>query len=227
MRTKGRCGERCGSKLSFTTTSTRQSSHILITEMRLAASPENIQCLFSSLAAIFSIVLRTPKGWTGPAMVDGMQVEGTFRSHQVPLAATRTDDGHRAALEQWLQSYRPQELFDDEGRPVAQLRTFQPDGDRRMSANPVANGGTQPVLDLPDFRDYAVDVPVPAQTSSEAMRVLGVYLRDVMRNNEDSSNFRVFGPDETASNRLGAVLEETDRAWMAEIEPGDAPPFRV
>jgi xylulose-5-phosphate/fructose-6-phosphate phosphoketolase len=165
------------------------------------------------------IVLRTPKGWTGPAMVDGMQVEGTFRSHQVPLAATRTDDGHRAALEQWLQSYRPQELFDDEGRPVAQLRTFQPDGDRRMSANPVANGGTLPTLDLPDFRDHAVDVPHRGQGKHEATRVLGGWLRDVTDRNR--STFLTFGPDEVASNRLQDVLDIGGRSWVGEVLDGD------
>ncbi len=175
------------------------------------------------------IVLRTPKGWTGPATVDGLQVEGTFRSHQVPLAATRTDDGHRAQLETWLRSYRPEELFDDEGRLLPELAALAPSGDRRMSANPHANGGLLlRDLDLPDFREYTVKVDEPAAQTSEATRVLGEFLRDVIVRNPD--RFRLMGPDETASNRLGSVFERTDRAWDAEIVPGDdhlAPDGRV
>ncbi len=175
------------------------------------------------------IVLRTPKGWTGPATVDGLQVEGTFRSHQVPLAATRTDAGHRAQLETWLKSYRPEELFDDEGRLLPELAALAPSGDRRMSANPHANGGLLlRDLDLPDFREYAVKVDEPAAQTSEATRVLGEFLRDVIVRNPD--RFRLMGPDETASNRLGSVFERTDRAWDAEIVPGDdhlAPDGRV
>jgi xylulose-5-phosphate/fructose-6-phosphate phosphoketolase len=168
------------------------------------------------------IVLRTPKGWTGPKEVDGRPAEGTFRSHQVPLAGLASNPEHVRQLETWLRSYRPDELFDDDGAPRDDLIAPAPAGERRMGANPHANGGALlRDLRLPDFRDFAVDVPASAQTSSEATRVLGKYLREVARLNEDAANFRVFGPDETASNRLGAVLEETDRAWMAAIEPGD------
>jgi xylulose-5-phosphate/fructose-6-phosphate phosphoketolase len=177
------------------------------------------------------IVLRTPKGWTGPKVVDGKPAEGTWRSHQVPLAKLAENPEHLRQLEEWMRSYRPEELFDEHGRPRDEDLAAAPAGERRMGANPHTNGGVLlRDLRLPDFRDYAVDVPAPAQTSSEAMRVLGGYLRDVMRLNEDAANFRVFGPDETASNRLGAVLEATDRAWMAAIEPGDdhlAPDGRV
>ena len=177
------------------------------------------------------IVLRTPKGWTGPKEVDGLPAEGSFRSHQVPLAAVRTNAAHRAQLEEWMRSYRPEELFDEGGSLREELRALAPDGERRMGANPHANGGLLTRdLELPDHRAYAVPVEAPAAGASEATRVLGVYLRDVMRMNEASANFRVFGPDETASNRLGAVLEATDRAWNAETEPGDdhlAPDGRV
>jgi xylulose-5-phosphate/fructose-6-phosphate phosphoketolase len=168
------------------------------------------------------IVLRTPKGWTGPKEVDGKRAEGTFRSHQVPLSAVHTNSAHLAQLEQWMRSYRPDELFDERGAPVPELEGLAPAGERRMGANPHANGGLllRP-LKLPDFREYAVDVPRPAAGSSEATRVLGRWLRDVMRLNEETRNFRVFGPDETASNRLGDVLDATDRAWSAEIVDGD------
>jgi xylulose-5-phosphate/fructose-6-phosphate phosphoketolase len=166
------------------------------------------------------IVLRTPKGWTGPKEVDGRPTEGSFRSHQVPLANLSENPEHLAALEAWLHSYRPEELFDEHGALLAELSALAPAGERRMGANPNANGGLLlRDLDLPDFRDYAVDVPAPAQTSSEATRVLGNYLRDVVRRNPD--RFRLVGPDETESNRLGAVFEVTDRAWAARIEPND------
>ena len=159
------------------------------------------------------IVLRTPKGWTGPREVDGKPVEGTWRSHQVPLADVRDNPDHLRQLEEWLRSYRPEELFDDDGRLVRELAGLAPRGQRRMSANPHANGGELlRDLVLPDFRDYAVDVPEPATTTSEATRVLGTFLRDVVRRNPD--NFRLFGPDETASNRLGAVFETTGRTWI-------------
>ena len=168
------------------------------------------------------IVLRTPKGWTGPKVVDGLPAEGSYRSHQVPLAAVRTDPGHRSQLEEWMRSYRPEELFDEGGALRPELRALAPSGERRMGANPHANGGLLTrELELPNHRDYAVDVEAPARTSSEATRVLGGYLRDVFKLNESSRNFRVFGPDETASNRLGAVFEVTDRAWDAELEAGD------
>ncbi|SHF54570.1 xylulose-5-phosphate/fructose-6-phosphate phosphoketolase [Jatrophihabitans endophyticus] len=175
------------------------------------------------------IVLRTPKGWTGPKEVDGVPVEGTFRSHQVPLAATRTNPEHRAMLETWLRSYRPEELFDAEGALRPELRALAPTGERRMSATPHANGGLLlRDLELPDFRDYAVDVPSPGCATSEAMTELGRFLRDVVAANP--STFRVMGPDETASNRLGAVLEQTDRTWLGTTLPGDehlAPDGRV
>src|SRR5829696_4598058 len=168
------------------------------------------------------IVLRTPKGWTGPKEVDGQPAEGTFRSHQVPLAKLGENPEHLRQLEQWLRSYRPEELFDDAGVLRAELRALRPDGERRMGANPHANGGLLlRDLELPDFRDYAVDVAQPGKAASEAARVLGTWLRDVMRANESSRNFRVMGPDETASNRLGALFEVTDRAWMAERRDGD------
>ena len=166
------------------------------------------------------IVLRTPKGWTGPKEVDGMPVEGTFRSHQVPLSETRNNAAHRQLLEQWMRSYRPEELFDGTGRLFPRLQALAPTGDRRMSANPHANGGRLlRDLAMPDFRDYAVPVDRPAVTSSEATKVLGTFLRDIIVRNPD--RFRIMGPDETASNRLQAVFEQTDRAWDAEVRPGD------
>ena len=175
------------------------------------------------------IVLRTPKGWTGPKEVDGLPVEGTFRSHQVPLADTRKNSEHRALLEQWLRSYRPEELFDATGRLVPGLQALAPHGHRRMSANPHANGGRLlRDLAMPDFRDYAVPVEDPAVESSEATRVLGEFLRDITARNSD--RFRIMGPDETASNRLTPVFETTNRAWNAITLPGDdhlAPDGRV
>jgi len=175
------------------------------------------------------IVLRTPKGWTGPKEVDGVPVEGTWRSHQVPVLGARDDEGHRAVLEEWMRSYRPEELFDGDGRVVRELEDLAPRGERRMSANPHANGGTLlRDLELPDFRDYAVDVPAPGTTTSEATRVLGGFLRDIVARNRET--FRLFGPDETASNRLADVFAVTPRAWNAEIEPTDedlAPEGRV
>ena len=161
------------------------------------------------------IVLRTPKGWTGPRIVDGLRVEGTWRAHQVPLSEVRTNSAHLEQLEVWMRSYRHEELFDDRGAPVPALAALAPEGDRRMSANPRANGGLLlEDLDLPDFRSYGVEVSRPAATFSEATRVLGAFLRDVVRANR--SRFRIFGPDETASNRLQAVFEATDRQWEAE-----------
>ncbi len=166
------------------------------------------------------LVLRTPKGWTGPREVDGVPVEGTWRSHQVPLAGVRESPDHLRRLEGWLRSYRPEELFDEEGRVRPEIAEQAPHGDRRMSANPHANGGELlRDLILPDFRDYAVDVPSPATTLAEATRVLGRFLRDVMARNPD--NFRLFGPDETASNRLGDVFDATDKAWLGTIEEVD------
>ena len=166
------------------------------------------------------IVLRTPKGWTGPKVVDGLPVEGTWRSHQVPLADTRANAEHRRQLEEWLRSYRPEELFDAEGALVPELRALAPEGDRRMSANPHANGGLLlRDLELPDFRRYGVDVEHPATSSSEAMRVLGHFLAGVVGENADT--FRVFGPAETESNRLGDLFSVTDRQWEAKILPTD------
>ena len=166
------------------------------------------------------IVLRTPKGWTGPKDVDGLPVEGTFRSHQVPLSETRNNAAHRQLLEQWMRSYRPEELFDGTGRLFPRLQALAPTDDRRMSANPHANGGRLlRDLAMPDFRDYAVPVDRPAVTSSEATKVLGTFLRDIIVRNPD--RFRIMGPDETASNRLQAVFEQTNRAWDAEVRPGD------
>jgi xylulose-5-phosphate/fructose-6-phosphate phosphoketolase len=166
------------------------------------------------------IVLRTPKGWTGPKEVDGVQIEGTYRAHQVPLSETRSHPGHRKMLEQWLRSYGPEELFDDVGRLIPQLQELAPQGDRRMSANPHANGGRLlRDLAMPDFRNYAVAVETPAVSFSEATRVLGEFLRDIIGRNPD--RFRIMGPDETSSNRLSAVFEETDRAWDAVTLAGD------
>jgi xylulose-5-phosphate/fructose-6-phosphate phosphoketolase len=168
------------------------------------------------------IVLRTPKGWTGPEEVDGQRIEGTFRSHQVPLAELAERPDHLAALERWLRSYRPEELFDAEGRPVPEILALAPKGERRMSASPHANGGVLlRDLRLPDFRDYAVPVERPGVDVAEATSVLGAFLRDVVHRNRAARNFRVFGPDETQSNRLGALFEETTRVWVAERSPYD------
>lgn len=175
------------------------------------------------------ILLVTPKGWTGPKMVDGVPVEGTWRAHQVPLASTREDDGHRVQLEEWMRSYRPAELFDDRGRLVPELQALAPRGLRRMSANPHANGGLlKRPLRLPDFRTHAVAVSAPGGSTHEATRVLGEYLVDVIRDNPD--NFRIFGPDETVSNRLDGVYAVTDKVFAGEITGLDehlAPSGRV
>ena len=168
------------------------------------------------------IVLQTPKGWTGPKTVDGKQVEGTFRAHQVPVSAVRTNPDHLAMLEAWMRSYRPEDLFDAAGRLVPELASLPPEGKLRMSANPHANGGLLlKDLVLPDFRAYAVDVPAPGVVRGEATRTAGRFLRDVMRLNIESRNFRVFGPDETASNRLDALFDVTDRVSTAAILPTD------
>ena len=165
------------------------------------------------------IVLRTPKGWTGPKELDGKPVEGSWRSHQVPLAEARGPENLQR-LQEWLQSYRPDELFDGQGRLVPELAELAPTGERRMSANPHTNGGAVlRDLILPDFRDYAVAVPAPGATTSEATRVLGTFLADLIARNPQT--FRLFGPDETASNRLGSVFEQTNRTWMAETLPTD------
>ncbi len=168
------------------------------------------------------IILKTPKGWTCPKEVDGKKVEGFWRSHQVPLSDMAEKKRHVKLLERWMKSYKPHELFDENGRPVKEILELSPRGERRMSANPHANGGVLlKELRLPDFRQYAVDVPRQGSVRAEATRVLGKYLRDVVRLNEDQRNFRVFGPDETASNRLTSLFEATDRVWMAELLPED------
>lgn len=168
------------------------------------------------------IVLESPKGWTGPKVVDGVQVEGTFRAHQVPLAELAANPEHLKMLEQWMKSYRPQELFDPNGRPIPELAELAPKGTRRMGANPHANGGILlRDLRLPDFRSYAVNVSTPGREVAEATKILGNFLRDILKLNASNKNFRIFGPDETASNRLGAVLEVTDRESTAKILPND------
>jgi xylulose-5-phosphate/fructose-6-phosphate phosphoketolase len=168
------------------------------------------------------IILRTPKGWTGPEIVDGLQIEGTWRAHQVPLAADAQHPAHVARLEEWLHRYRPEELFDDDGAVRPEISALAPVGDRRMGANPHANGGRllRP-LRMPAFADYAVGPVTPGVTVAEATRVLGGFLRDVMAANVDARNFRVFGPDETASNRLSDLFEVTGRAWMGETSECD------
>jgi len=166
------------------------------------------------------IVLRSPKGWTGPAEVDGLPVEGTWRSHQVPMTDVRANSDHLRVLEDWLRSYRAEELFDEDGRLIAELAELPPRGERRMSAIPHANGGVLlRDLALPDFRAYALEVERPGTETAEATRVLGAFLRDVIQRNPD--NFRLFGPDETESNRLGDVFSVTSRAWDANVEPTD------
>ncbi len=168
------------------------------------------------------VVLRTPKGWTGPKTVDGVQVEGTFRSHQVPLAEMASKPGHVHMLEEWMKSYRPEELFDEGGRLIPALAELAPLGDRRMGANPHANGGLLlKELSLPDFRSYAIEVTRPGTTTAEATRTMGHLLRDTMRMNLASRNFRIVGPDETVSNRLDAVLEATGRMTTETILPTD------
>jgi xylulose-5-phosphate/fructose-6-phosphate phosphoketolase len=168
------------------------------------------------------IVLTTPKGWTGPRLVDGHRVEGTFRSHQVPLSNPQHVPEHLGMLEQWLKSYRPEELFDSRGTLKPELSALAPTGRRRMGSNPHANGGLL-LRDLcfPDFREYAVSVGEPGRVEAEDTRVLGRFLRDVVKHNEAHRNFRIFGPDETASNRLDAVFEVTGRQWVADMRPDD------
>lgn len=177
------------------------------------------------------IILRTPKGWTGPKKVDGLKTEGFWRSHQVPLSELFTKPEHIKVLEKWMKSYKPEELFDSDGKLFAQLADCAPQGSLRMSANLHANGGVLlKDLTLPDFREYAVDVPKPGTVTSAATEVMGCFLRDVMKINKKTRNFRVMGPDETNSNRLNALFEATNRTWMAERIPGDdhlAPDGRV
>ncbi len=211
-----------------------------------AALAQTLDAIFDDIAAIQSgarsgnstgrptwpmLVLRTPKGWTGPETVDGVMVEGTWRAHQVPLAGLHDNPEHLRMLESWMRSYRPEELFDGDGRPQPELLALAPRGARRMGANPHANGGLLlKDLRLPDFRRYAVDVPRPGATTGEATRVLGSFLRDVMKKNLAATNFLVFGPDETASNRLAALYEVTAKRHTAELLPVDehlAPDGRV
>jgi xylulose-5-phosphate/fructose-6-phosphate phosphoketolase len=177
------------------------------------------------------IVLVSPKGWTGPKIVDGVQIEGTFRAHQVPLSDPATHPEHLILLEKWLRSYRPEELFDETGRLIPELAELAPTGQQRMGANPHANGGgLLRDLQLPDFRDYAIDVSKPGIRGIGDTRVLGPFLRDVARLNNQQRNFRVFGPDETLSNGLGALFEATDRQWEADTQANDqwlAPDGRV
>jgi xylulose-5-phosphate/fructose-6-phosphate phosphoketolase len=177
------------------------------------------------------IVLNSPKGWTGPQVVDGLQVEGTFRAHQVPLSADSQHPAHLKQLESWMRSYRPEELFDERGRLIPELAEMAPKGKRRMGANPHANGGLLlRDLHMPDFRDYAVNVPSPGAVEAADTHVLGEFLRDVTKLNQDQRNFRIFGPDETLSNRLNAVFQVTDRQWEAQTIKNDeflAPQGRV
>ncbi len=177
------------------------------------------------------IILRTPKGWTGPKEVDGLKTEDYWRSHQVPLSEMASEPHHVGILEEWMNSYRPEELFDRNGRLVPELEKMAPEGNHRMGANPHANGGIfLRDLKMPDFRQYALNVPQPGHIKGEATRVMGTFLKDVMKLNMDTRNFRVMGPDETVSNRLGALLDVTSRTWMADTLPEDdrlAPDGRV
>ena len=177
------------------------------------------------------IVLRSPKGWTGPKVVDGLQIEGTFRAHQVPLTVDAEHPDHVALLESWMKSYKAEELFDENGRLIAELAELAPKGDRRMGANPHANGGILlRDLRMPDFHIHAVNVPSPGAVDGQDTLVLGKFLRDVVSLNQDQRNFRVFGPDETLSNLLGAVFEVTNRQWDAQEVKNDeflAPEGRV
>ncbi|NKK78092.1 phosphoketolase [Rhizobium leguminosarum] len=168
------------------------------------------------------IVLRSPKGWTGPKEVDGKKVEGFWRSHQVPVSNCRENEGHRKILEDWMRGYDPEDLFGNDGRLKPELRALAPVGERRMGANPHANGGLlRKELDVPDIRGYAVDIGKRGSAMVQSTEILGHYLRDTMKRNADAANFRIFGPDETESNRLGSVFEVTDRVWMEGIEPYD------
>ena len=168
------------------------------------------------------IVLRSPKGWTGPKEVDGKQVEGTFRSHQVPMGEMNSKPGHLKILDEWMRSYKPEELFDENGKLVPDLAELAPNGDRRMGSNPHANGGLLlKELKIPDFTDYAIDMPKPATIKAEATRTMGKFLRDVIKLNEKTRNFRVMGPDETESNRLSALFEVTNRIFTGEINDND------
>ncbi len=168
------------------------------------------------------IVLNSPKGWTGPKMVDGKPVEGTFHAHQVPLSAPGKNPEHLRQLEEWMRSYRPEELFDETGRLRADIAALSPQGERRMGANPHANGGIfLRDLHMPDFRDYAVPVPEHGMRGIGDTRVFGPFLRDITKLNAEARNFRVFGPDETISNGLEAVFQATARQWEASTVPTD------
>jgi len=169
-----------------------------------------------------ALIFISPKGWTGPKEVDGKKTEGSWRSHQVPFSEITGSPAHLRLLESWLKSYRPEELFDEKGRLIPELKELAPKGPKRMGAGAHANGGVLlRDLKMPDFRDYAVEVKAPGQSTAEATRVLGGFLRDIMAKNAESRDFRVFGPDETASNRLGAVLDVTDKTWVAGVLPED------
>ncbi len=168
------------------------------------------------------IILKSPKGWTGPKTVDGVPNEGTFRAHQVPLPVDAQHPEHVKQLETWMKSYRPEELFDERGRLVEELRQLAPEGNQRMGANPHTNGGLLlRDLKMPDFRNYRLEVPTPGSMQAEDMRVLGPFLRDIAKLNQEPRNFRIFGPDETVSNLLGAVFEVTSRQWEAREEKND------
>ena len=191
--------------------------------LEIAAIQHEARSSFSITRPRFPmIVLRSPKGWTGPKMVDGKLVENTWRAHQVPLDNIFKNPEHLTQLEAWLKSYRPEELFDEDGKLLPELAALAPSGQRRMGANPHTNGGLLlRDLVLPDFRDYALQVEKPGTETGEATRVLGKFLRDVMKANLEAKNFRVFGPDETESNRLGAIYEATNKAWELPILPTD------
>lgn len=168
------------------------------------------------------IVLQSPKGWTGPKEVDGLPSEGNFRAHQVPFSVDEEHSHHITMLETWLRSYRPEELFDEEGTLRQEIAAIAPQGTRRMSANPHTNGGLLLAdLQMPDFKEYAVEVPEPGGAQAADTKVLGNFIRDVVKNNAENRNFRIFGPDETLSNRLSAVFEVTNRQWLAEVREGD------
>ncbi|MEJ2613407.1 MAG: phosphoketolase family protein [Ignavibacteriaceae bacterium] len=168
------------------------------------------------------IILRSPKGWTGPKIVDGLQIEGTFRAHQVPLAELASKPEHLKMLEDWLKSYKPEELFDENGKFIQELAELAPEGEKRMGANPNANGGLLlKDLKLPDFKEYAFNFDKPGTNTAEATRIMGSFLRDVMKLNSENRNFRLMGPDEVNSNRLNALFEYTDRVSTAEILPND------
>ncbi|MBI2090198.1 MAG: phosphoketolase family protein [Deltaproteobacteria bacterium] len=227
-----------GHKPYFVEGSEPEKMHALMAET-LDAVIEEIQAIQREARAKLSpkrprwpmIVLRTPKGWTGPKEVDGKKTEGSWRSHQVPFSDMAANKNHLRLLEDWLKSYKPEELFDESGRFKPELAELAPKGNRRMGANPHANGGVLlKDLRVPDFREYAVEVPKPGVVVAEATRIMGGFLRDVMKLNREQRNFRVFGPDETVSNRLSALFEVTDRTWVADTVPEDenlAPDGRV